>query len=85
MTKNERSPDSERTTNVPMTIFSCKLKNSWFCTHEGVLPSGASNNFGSQFCNVPDSQVEAVATDCDSVVVKKTEIVAKVTKGGMIT
>lgn len=72
-------------TPLPMTIYSCKLKNSWFCKVKGQLPTGASDNFGSKFCNVPDSPVKALATACDQVDVEETKIVAQVTKGGMIT
>ncbi|MFA5935220.1 MAG: hypothetical protein WC827_05045 [Candidatus Paceibacterota bacterium] len=72
-------------TDLPMTMYSCKLKNSWFCKYKGNLPTGASDFYGSRFCNVPNSTVERLATNCDQIEVEETQIVAKVTKDGMIT
>lgn len=74
---------------LPMTIYGCKHKDSFWCTlRTGKIPSGASEGLGDTglvHCHVPDSPIEETATACDSVEITKTEIVARVTKGGMIT
>lgn len=76
---------AEKLFDVPMTIYMCKLSKSNRCLYKGVKPSGASEGYGTRFCNVPASPVKSIATDCDRVEVVETEIVAKVTKSGVIT
>ncbi|WKZ25774.1 MAG: hypothetical protein QY322_00450 [bacterium] len=72
--------------DLPMTIYSCKFKNSWQCEFKGNLPTGARRGFGkSVYCNVLSSNIKPDVSACDQIVVEETPIVAKVTKSGMIT